>query len=348
MCRDLKQYCELFYASHYVPVALYTDEKQIAYYSSLDKPLDLSFQLQPLLAASVKNPDIFTLPEQGQYGLVKVKDSRHSLLIGPVFSSSITENTIFSIAANNFVPQSDREILGGFLSSIPNYTYNQFMTLIVYVHYSINREALDILKWFHDSDTPYAQTITTPPAGNIYPESDIQSAYDTWQFQNTLLSYIRDGEAAKLKDFLLHTVKSTKLREGKVADTPLRQAKNILIGLVELVGKSGAIEGGMDVDEVYRLIDLYNRECEKAPSVEAVKQLQYNMVFDFADRVAQCKTPPDISKEIYSCIQFIQNHTGYSIGINDVAEHIGKSRAYLTKKFQIFVILFLRHTIYLF
>lgn len=49
--------------------------------------------------------------------------------------------------------------------------------------------------------------------------------------------------------------------------------------LVELVGKCGAIEGGMDVDEVYRLIDLYNRECEKVSSVEVVKILQYNMVF---------------------------------------------------------------------
>lgn len=61
------------------------------------------------------------------------------------------------------------------------------------------------------------------------------------------------------------------------------------------------------MDEVYRLIDLYNRECEKVSSVEAVKILQYNMVFDFAERVSQYKTPQNLSKEIYSCIQFIQN-----------------------------------------
>lgn len=331
---DLNQYCEFFYASHYIPIAIYTDGKQTACYSSLDKPLDLSFQIQPLLAASRKNPDVFTLPEQGQYGLIKVKNSRHMLLIGPVFSNSVTENTILSIAASNFMPQKDWETLGDFLASIPNYTYNQFLNMIAYVHYSLNQETFDILEQFRSSGAPHAQTIAASPSENIYSAPETQTAYSTYQFQNTLLSYIRDGEVAKLEDFLLYTVKSTKLREGKMADTPLRQAKNILIGLVELVGKSGAIEGGMDVDEVYRLIDLYNQECEKAPSVEAVKVLQYNMVFDFAERVAQCKTPPNLSKEIYSCIQFIQNHTGFSIGINDVAGYIGKSRAWLTKKFR--------------
>lgn len=334
MCHDLNQYCEFFYASHYVPIAIYTEGKQTAYYSSLDMPLDLSFQMQPLLTASKKNPDIFTLPEQGQYGLIKIKGTCYSLLIGPVFSHSVSENTILAIARNNFIPQSELESLRSFLSSIPNYIYNQFLHLIAYIHYSLNHETFDILEHFRGSDTTYAQMITPSPVPNFHPANETQKAYDTYQFENAMLSYIRDGEVAKLNDFLLHTVKSTKLREGKMADTPLRQAKNILLGLAALIGKSGAIEGGMDVDEAYRLIDLYNQECEKAPSVDAVKILQYNMVLDFAERVAQCKTPPNLSKEIYSCIQFMQNHTAFSIGINDVAGYIGKSRAWLTKKFR--------------
>ena len=46
-----------------------------------------------------------------------------------------------------------------------------------------------------------------------------------------------------------------------MADTPLRQAKNILLGLVALVGKMAAIPGGMDDEEAYDLIDLYSQEC---------------------------------------------------------------------------------------
>ena len=58
------------------------------------------------------------------------------------------------------------------------------------------------------------------------------------------------------------------------------------------------------------------------------------MLLDFAERVAQNKLPKNTSKEIFHCVQFIQNHTNCVIGIDDVAGYIGKSRAYLTKKFR--------------
>ena len=90
-----------------------------------------------------------------------------------------------------------------------------------------------------------------------------------------------------LKKLLDTLGKVGNLREGKVADSPLRQAKNIFLGLVSLVGKTAAIPGGMDDEEAYTLIDLYAQACEQAPTVEAVKLLQYNMLLDFTQRVAK-------------------------------------------------------------
>ncbi len=71
----------------------------------------------------------------------------------------------------------------------------------------------------------------------------------------------------------------------------MRQAKNLLIGLVVSVGKDAAIPGGMDIEETYQLIDTYTQECEKLQSEDAVKNLQYNMTMDFANRVAMQKSP---------------------------------------------------------
>lgn len=104
-----------------------------------------------------------------------------------------------------------------------------------------------------------------------------------------------------------------------------------MIGIATMVGKVGAIGGGLGVEETYRLIDLYIQECEKTSSTEEVKVLQYNMLLDFTDRVAQVKAPRNASKEIYACMQYIQNHTNCQIGIDDVAGFIGKSRTYVTK-----------------
>lgn len=41
-----------------------------------------------------------------------------------------------------------------------------------------------------------------------------------------------------------------------------------------------------------------------------------------------------MSLEIFECIQFITHHINESIRVGDVAEHIGRSRSYLTNKFK--------------
>lgn len=157
--------------------------------------------------------------------------------------------------------------------------------------------------------------------------------HGTYQFENLMLSYIRDGEVQKLRSLLARVAEQEAFPQGKLASDPLRQSKNMLIGLVALVGKVAGIGGGMDVEDAYRLIDLYTQECENAQTLEDVYLLQYNMVLDFTEKVAQAKLPAGISREIFSAIQFIQNSTTAQIGIDDVAKAAGISRAALTRQF---------------
>lgn len=332
---EIEKYCEFFYASHYVPVALYRGTERIAFYSSLDKPLDLSARLLPLITASAKNPDVFTLPEQGQYGLIYVEQSNAHILVGPVFASPVTENTVLAVAHSNYIHVDDIALLGEFLSAIPNYSYNQFISLIAYLHYSLNQKTFDIIGHFHEGSAAYESSLAAVHTENSLAAKEQQQTHGTYLFENMLLSYVRGGEVERLDEFLTQTLKTTALREGTLADTPLRQAKNLMIGTATLVGKIGAIGGGMDVEETYRLIDLYIQECEMAPSVDAVKVLQYNMVLDFTARVEQCRVPASISREVRDCMQYIYNHANHVIGIDDVAGHIGKSRSYITKRFRL-------------
>ena len=90
----------------------------------------------------------------------------------------------------------------------------------------------------------------------------------------------------------------------------------------------------MDDEEAYTLIDLYAQECEQAPTVEAVKLLQYNMLLDFTQRVAREKLPPHLSPEITQCVQFLRGHLFGTVGIDEAAGWVGKSRAWLTRKFK--------------
>lgn len=326
--------CSLFYASHYIPLALYEDEKPLRIYSSVGDSIDVFSLFAKQASEAMENPYFLTLPEQGQYGQIRIKDTRIRIIVGPMFCTQITEDTVMTVARRNFIEKKDFNTLADFLYSIPNYSYNQFVNLIAFLNYLINDELFDIVEQFQKDSTCIGYKLATTFTENLYQSQDEQILHGTFQFENMLLSFVRDGETEKLNSFLTLTAKTTQLREGKLAEAPLRQAKNLLIGVATMVGKSGAIPGGLDVEETYRLIDLYIQECEKTSSTEEIKVLQYNMLLDFTERVAQTKAPQKASKEIFACMQFIQNHTNCQIGIDDVAEHIGKSRAYVTKKFR--------------
>ena len=183
------------------------------------------------------------------------------------------------------------------------------------------------------TDTDYLQQIGQQHSEKAYAERENQKKHGTYYFEQQMLELIKNGDSTKLEQFLLAAANIPHIKEGKLAETPLRQAKNLFIGLVTVVGKYAAIPGGLDIEPTYQLIDTYIQECEKLQTEEAVKNLQYNMPIDFAKRVAQQKLPSGISPEVYSCIQFISTHVNEPITAVDVVAHSGKSRAYLFKKF---------------
>lgn len=167
--------------------------------------------------------------------------------------------------------------------------------------------------------------VTSKEEGNIH---------GTYQFENMMLSYIRDGEKNKLKAFLAGVSDPENLPQGKLASDPLRQAKNLLIGLTAVVGKVAGIGGGMDIEDAYRLIDIYTQECEKCQTIEDIYLLQYNMVMDFTERVAEVKLPKGVSKETYQAMQYIQDNTNAVISIDDVANEVHRSRSFITRHFK--------------
>lgn len=180
----------------------------------------------------------------------------------------------------------------------------------------------------------YREKLTKSHTKVSFESREEGNIHGTYEFENTMLSYIRDGEVRKLKDLLSNYSGVQDFNQGKLASDPLRQAKNLLIGFTAMVGKVAGIPGGMDIEDAYYLIDLYTQETENCSSPEEVYLLQYTMVMDFTEKVADLRTPPGISKDIHQAMQYIQNNTNRNISLDDVADHINKSRSYLTKNFR--------------
>lgn len=267
----------------------------------------------------------------GLYGLVEAGEQ--ALLLGPVFSQPVTEKMVSAFARQNGIGNRDWSVLYWLLAGVPRYAFNQFHNLLRYLDFTLNGrvppEGAGIPREIaaaSQSETVKARLAMRSP----YEER----RHETFRVESMILATVRDGDVTALEQLLETLGKVANLREGKVADTPLRQAKNILLGLVALVGKTAAIPGGMDDEEAYDLIDLYSQECERDATIDAVKILQYNMLLDFAQRVARERLPAHLSPEIAQCVQFLRSHLSGDVGIDEAAGLVGKSRAWLTRKFK--------------
>lgn len=329
-----KSFCDLFHASHYIPIAFYRDGNQIYRCSSYTGAADIFYAGAYKLLTQKQNPAVYTTAEIGLYGMVRPERTGDAYVLGPVFGVDVTEETVLAFMRKNAISLSAQNETTEFLTSLPRYTYNQFLNLLAFLHYQINGQVIPVIDHFALNDTSVETQIAVQHALTTVADKEDQVEHGTWLFENQLLELVRQGDTRKMHEFLMSSLKLQKFNEGKLASNPLRQAKNLLIGLATMVGKVGGIGGGMDVEEAFLLIDLYIQECEKTSSVEVIKALQYNLIMDFTERVAQSQVPKEMSPQIYKAVRFIQNRTNSRIELRDVAEHIHRSRAWLTDHFR--------------
>lgn len=328
-----RSFCDLFYSSHYVPVFGYDDAGNLLFSCTSLAQLKPPYQVIKNLVQN-PSPSVFFSTETGFYGKVDLNGFSRYLIVGPVFSDDITVEVLQGFMNAHTIEHTQSNEVYDFLMNIPKYSYNRFLNMLAFLHFSLNGEPIDVIKHFNFADAELENHIADIQTEQSYQAKEQTIQHGTYYFEKQMLDLVRLGETEKMIEFLNDSMRLEKLQEGKLADTPLRQAKNLFIGIVTMIGKEGAIKGGLDIELTYQLIDAYIQECEKLISLDSIKALQYNMVMDFTKRVAESKIPDGISEDIFACIQFINNHTNDMIGVDDVAAYIGKSRTYTTNKFK--------------
>lgn len=332
MISDISEFCKLYYASTFFPIAYFDSGNQkICSYPKTAEKLDLYSTALPSLQKGQRNPDYFITNSFAYYGIIRIRRSGGFLILGPLFSTVVSDSTQKNFMHECAIAPDEKSLLTQFFSEAPIASFNQFLATLTYVHYCINDEKLNFITHFAISDETPQKNISTMHSSQIYNAKEEQVFHNTYLFEQQYLSYVQNGEVDKLNELLLNAAVS--LKEGKVADNALRQSKNIFVAAVTLTTRS-AIAGGLDIEQAYQLSDVYINESEKAQSPDTLANLQLIMTLDFAERVSKNKIPQGMSREIFECVQFISRHTNEPIRVDDVAEHIGRSRSYTSKKFK--------------
>lgn len=330
---NLTSFCRYFYSTYFLPVSCLHNCTQ-TFSIGLPSGIHISRELIGKLYASNRHPAVYTAADTGYYGLIKLCGNDAGILLGPVYSTLITKETVRDFMLVHTVNPERTDEVEQQLTAKPHYSYNQFLNLLAFLHFILNQEEISITNHFSVSEITFGNEISARYFRLASLDRAEQRQRETYFFEQRMLDYVKRGNADELRKFLLDSIQQQDLPEGKLSDDPLRQAKDVFIRAVTIVGRDGAIPGGMDIEQVYYLIDAYIQECEYLLSVDSIKKLQFNMLIDFTNRVSQAQMPGEISAEINSCIQYISSHICETIRVDDIAASIGRSRAYTTSKFR--------------
>ncbi len=331
--QKVRDFCRLFYQSTFIPVSgvrkdgtVFAAEPGIPGTSA--SPAGALFS-ELSRRARAKNPNYLVCDCFAYLGICSVSDT--FIVVGPVLSTRYSEDTIHGYLRESGLPVSSAEALRQFFYESPQVSFGQLLNTLLFVHYSLNGEALDYASHFSGEAISRQQRTVSLVGNGPLLEEETKSFHNTWYFEQEYLSLIRQGQPEKLRELMLRA--SNGLRPGTTAGSALRQTKNIFIASITLATRA-AIEGGVPMETAYELSDHYIQQAEKMQRGTDIEALESSALLDFAGRASHTKIPEGMSREMYQVVQFVQNNIDRPIQVEDCAAAIGRSRSYTSRKFK--------------
>ena len=326
---DYITFCKNYFAVTNLPINIINDNEVL--YSSLGDLLGIPAANPIGLYPSEFNPEFRAQDPDIVYGSVMIEATGDYIMLGPAFPFPPNDELIRRYMHECASPISLKEEIAEALCSIPPLSHMQFCRHLVFIHQCVNGKKMSVSElmmqkseYHFRREEQYIESI----AENL----EQGRLHKSCHVEQEVYAAIRQGNPESLKNALLSH--SNGIYDGKLAQTPLRQAKNLFISTAAKATVLGTIPGGMDSERAYQLMDLYIQECEKMQSIDTIQSLQYAMLMDLCQKTAEYKVPLGLSSESYDCINFIRSQVNSAITVEDVAEHIHRSVSYTTKKFK--------------
>ncbi len=331
MIENLTEFCRLFYASTFIPVTfIRRTEDRIDSFPSVMQKFDITPQKVDRLLHFSKNPECCVTKCFSYLGYVEAVRDHSYIIIGPVFSTPVSEQSIRDFMHEWAIPPEYRTDITTFLENTPPVSYDRFLHILSYLTLCLNDTEIDIREHFTLKDSNL-ENISLLHSDLVFNAKETGVIHNSYEFERSFLNCIQEGDVERLRKVLDQS--NLGISVGTVADNSLRQEKNLFISAITLATRS-AVSGGLDIEQAYSLADVYIQECEKMYDIESILSLSSAAMIDYAKRVSQNKIPAGMSQEIFDCVHFIHNHTHESIQISDVAAYVGRSRSYITSKFK--------------
>ena len=318
-----------------VPIRIFRGEKQVFYHALVRLPKDPMTAFRKDILAIGAHIGYYITPHFHSYGIVG--DGEYKLVIGPSIQTANSEQTLRELAFNCDVPPDETaDFMTGMKGIVPM-PLESILQILCAINYIMNGEKLglsDII--LYDAAQRDMRTALEQERAKSDLDADPaavgegQNVHNTLALEQTIVNFVRRGDTAALKEWIAD---APAVRSGVLAADQLRQIKNTFIVTATLVSRA-AIRGGMDVNDALTLSDSYIRRCELLTGLSEIANLQYCMVFDYAEQVEKLRHGSAPTKLVLDVTNYVHHHLSERITTQEIAAALFLSRSRLSVRFR--------------
>lgn len=330
---NIELYVEYLYNSTLIPIYLYNENMDlIACFPNQSKE---TYPSKKYLSELWKIKDDVSYIETRfftYYGCIQEKSSGVRIIIGPVHPLPYTNEILTMMHKDLSIEELKIKQFNIFFTTIPNYSLDHFINIILLINYSVNHTQLnksDVIP-FPNSITP--RCVNTKHYEHLISSMEENVFNNDYEIEKELLEYVKTGNIKKLKLFF-ETPACTRDYAEVNNEFFLRQKKNMVIISISLISRS-AIKGGLTPSIAYKLADTYFRQVEQLNELNAINSLFVQAIFDYTNRTAKTKIPAGTNKTIYKAATYVNENIYKNISVADIAEYMQLNRSYLSRMFK--------------
>ena len=323
---NLKYLCKIMGDMAGMPIRIYENESLVFYHCVINIPIDpVSLYLDEI--RQITDAVGYLVTEHfDYYGILNSDITK--IVIGPTRLTQRTDQELRELVFRLDIADEDITDFMLGMKSIVFMPLESILQMLCTLNYVINDEMLD-LKDIASYDAKNFEIAEYCSLGDIAP-AEIFNVHNTYFIEQKLLSMIQQGNIHAMEQYLSDL---PAIRSGILAKNQLRQDKNLFIVTATLVSRA-AIQGGMDIEDAFSLSDTFIQRCELLNYPSQIRNLQYHMLLDYANRMHHIRYGDNPSGLVLKITNYIEHHLSEPITAEILARELFLSRPYLSMKFK--------------
>lgn len=279
-----------------------------------------------LSLATEKLPAILSVNQTMIYGSVRHDDG--VFLIGPVrLEGEVVLKHSFSFDRLGSVLEQNTGIIH----------FRTFISNVLFLHNIFSETEWEVDLYYETifPNGAYLEDIQKDYLREMFEHRETSRNHNPYEQEVREQSSIRNGDIDALKKSWSETYEG---EFGRLADTKLRQYKNLAIIVASLAARS-AIEGGILYETAFSLADSFCRKIERTDNPSIAGQLGRQAELQFAMMVREIQERRNHNQtNLYStcaqCKKYVSTHLHENFRVVDIAEALGVHPNYLSTLFR--------------